>query len=405
MNITIKPTLENKINLLDDEVFDLIEQEQERVGHYLLPFHDITKIQKYAKSVEKKHILIIGIGGSTLGTYAVYDFLNKTNTYNKQLHFLESTDPLDITQKLEKIDLEDTFVVLISKSGTTIETISIFKYISSLVTITKHNCAIITAQDSVLDNFAKLNEIECFYIEKNVAGRFSVLSVVGLLPLAIIGVDIEELLLGAQQAHMNYFEKNGLYKRLMSKARFIVEHKKQFTTNVLFSYSMELDGFNKWYIQLWSESLGKFNKNNIHQGFTPIGLLGPTDQHSFLQLLVEGKRDKTITFIKIKNFITKTKIPKNILKGLEKFDFLAELPFEKLINLQADSTIKAIEELENIPYDVIELENIDEYNIAYLLYSYQLLTSIVAHFLEVDAYTQNGVENSKNILMTKLQNL
>lgn len=387
----------------DNEIFESLKEEKRTIGYYDLPFQDVSKVKEFAKSVKQKHIAIIGIGGSTLGTYAIYNFLIRSNNYDKKLHFFESTDPIDINSRIERLELKDTLFIVISKSGTTIETISVFKYLCSKVTIDRSNCITVTETDSKLNTFSKANDIKSFSIPKNVGGRFSVFSNVGLVPLAIIGVNIDELLLGCKDIYKEFFEQENLYKELMTKARFMAEYKHKFNNNVVFSYASELEGFNKWYVQLWGESLGKIDNDNTNQGLTPIGLLGPVDQHSFLQLIIEGKRDKTVTFIKIKNFLDNSKIPDIKLKGLEELDYINNLKFSDLINHQADSTIKAVHDLKDIPCDTITIEKVDEYNLSRLMFSYELLTSIVGQFLYINTYDQPGVEAGKIILKSKLK--
>lgn len=387
----------------DSEVFEAIKREKETIGYYNLPFQDTSSVKEYAKTVKQSNIAVIGIGGSTLGTYAIYSFLIRSRHFEKKLHFFESTDPIDINSRIEKLDLEDTLFIVISKSGTTIETISVFKYLCSKVNIDKDNCLVITEFDSKLNDFAVANEIKTFEVPKNVGGRFSVFSNVGLVPLAIIGVDIDELLNGCKKSYKEYFEQESLYKQLMVKARFMAEYKHKFNNNVIFSYASELEGFNKWYVQLWGESLGKLDNDRTHQGLTPIGLLGPVDQHSFLQLIIEGKRDKTVTFIKIKDFADDSVIPDVKLKGLEDLDYINNLKFSELINHQADSTIKAVEDLQDIPCDTITIGKVDEFNLAYLMFSYEVLTSVVGQFLYINAYDQPGVESGKIILKEKLK--
>lgn len=388
--------------LLDKEIFEFIKNEQETIGYYNLPFQSTEEVKHYAKGVKQKHVAVIGIGGSSLGTFAIYDFLKRSNNYKKTLHFFESTDPIDINSRIENLDLKDTLFIVISKSGTTIETVSIFKYLCSKTKIDKSNCVIITEHDSKLNSFAKSNEMKTFEIPKDVGGRFSVFSNVGLVPLAIIGVDIDMLLKGCRDMYKSYFEQREDYQPLMTKARFMAEYKHKFNINVVFSYSAQLEGFNKWYVQLWGESLGKIDANNTNQGLTPIGILGPVDQHSFLQLIIEGKRDKTVTFIKIEDFNDETKIPNISLKGLEELDYIDGLKFSELINHQADATIQAVQDLKDIPCDVITIKKVNEYNIANLMFGYELLTSIVGKFLYINTYDQPGVEAGKIILKKKL---
>ncbi len=381
-----------------ERIFQSIKDEQEYIGYYKLPFQDTSTIKEFAKNITQKHIAVVGIGGSSLGTFAIYDFLKRTYTYDKYLHFFETTDPIDVNAKINKLDLDDTLFIIISKSGTTVETISIFKYLQAQTTIDKTNCVIISENDSKLTAYANLHDMTTFEIPKDVGGRFSVFSSVGLLPLACVGVDIDELLKGCQKVYKSFFDQNDFYDALIEKARFMVENKHRFNINVLFSYSSSLNGFNKWYVQLWGESLGKININQTRQAFTPIGLIGPVDQHSFLQLIVEGKRDKTVTFIKVQNRDDETKIPNINIENLEELNYLDNLSFNDLITHQADATIEAIEDMKDIPYDVITIEKVDEYNLAKLMFSYQLLTSVVGKFVQIDTYNQPGVEAGKIIL-------
>uniref|UniRef100_UPI00404726A9 glucose-6-phosphate isomerase n=1 Tax=Aliarcobacter sp. TaxID=2321116 RepID=UPI00404726A9 len=398
-----------QVSLSDKQIFDEIKKERETIGYYSLPFVDTTelKIRLDDLNFSQKQIAIIGIGGSTLGTYAIYNFMKYNKQHNKslkkELFFFESTDPVNLNGTISQINLEDTLFIVISKSGTTIETISIFKYLMSITKIDKSNLLIITENDSKLNTFAQKNEINSFDIPKNVGGRFSVLSNVGLIPLYLAGFNIDELLRGARKTSDSFFEKKRLYKHLIKKARTYYEFKDVYNINAIFSYSQLLEGFNKWYIQLWGESLGKIDVNNTNQGLTPIGLLGPVDQHSFLQLIVEGQRDKTVTFLKIKDFKDDTKIAPILLEGLEELDYIHNLNFKELINQQADATIASVKEYKkDIPIDIIEIEEISEYEIGKLLFYYELLTSIVGKFLRINTYDQPGVEGGKIILKKML---
>ncbi|MFA6196279.1 MAG: glucose-6-phosphate isomerase [Sulfurimonas sp.] len=387
----------------DTHIFNEIKKEKESIGYYNLVHQDTSSFKEYAQTVKQTNIVVIGIGGSTLGTYAIYKFLKHSKPLSKKLYFLETTDPIDILSKVSKIDLEDTLFVVISKSGTTIETVSIFKYMHSLVKCDKNNTLVITENDSKLNEYAKINDIKTFEIPKNVGGRFSVFSAVGLLPLAIVGIDIDELLLGAKMIHDSFFNKEEQYKRILKKARFFVENRSVMNINVLFSYSSRLEGFNKWYIQLWGESLGKVDVYNTRQGLTPIGIIGPIDQHSFLQLIVEGTRDKTVTVVKVNDFHSALTIPHVKLEGLEELDYIDGLEFSKLINMQADATIESINNLKDIPCDVITLDGVCESSVSSLMYEYELLTSVCAKFMYINAYDQPGVESGKIILKNKFK--
>lgn len=387
----------------DEELFsELIKEKDSDIGYYNLVHQDTTAFKEYAKGVQQKNVVVIGIGGSTLGTYAIYKFLKHSKSLSKNLYFLETTDPIDIKSKLKNIDLQETLFIVISKSGTTVETVSIFKYINSLVAVDKNNTVVITEYDSKLNFYAQSNGMKSFEIPKDVGGRFSVFTAVGLLPLAIVGIDIDELLAGIKDIYNSFFNKESYYERILKKARFFTEYKNRFNINVVFSYSSRLEGFNKWYIQLWGESLGKMDFNLTRQGLTPIGIIGPIDQHSFLQLIVGGTRDKTVTVIKVEDFDNHLKIPPVNLAGLEELNYLDNVEFSSLINMQADATIESINSFGDIPCDVITITGVNERAIASLMYEYELLTSACAKFMYINAYDQPGVESGKIILKEKL---
>ncbi|WXU00331.1 MAG: Glucose-6-phosphate isomerase [Catillopecten margaritatus gill symbiont] len=385
----------------NDDIFQRIKDERGEIGYYDLPYQDTSDIKNYATTVTQSHIVVLGIGGSSLGARAIYEFLLPSNKYPKDLVFLETVDPLEIKHCLKKLDINDAHFVIISKSGNTIETISLFKYLGTLVEMKGSNCTIVSEAKTGLTQYANDNNIKAFELPENVGGRFSVFSVVGLVPLAMVGVDIDNLLNGCKRVSDSFFEQKEYYEPIISKARFLVENKSRFNINTIFSYSSSLESFNKWYVQLWAESLGKLNINKTRQALTPIALIGPVDQHSFLQLIIDGVRDKTVTFIKIADLKDDTIIPKsNANLGLE---YAEGLSFNDLLNKQADATIQSVEDQKDIPCDVVTISTVDEYNIAKLMFSYQLLVSTIGQFLQINTYDQPGVENGKNILASSLQ--
>ena len=391
-------------NDAEKKAFESIKREQKTRGYYALPDQDITPIMAYCQTVKDniKNIAIIGIGGSSLGAKAVYEFIKPTRKLQRKLYFFESTDPIHITSLLAKIDLEKTHFLVISKSGTTVETFSIYKYIYSL-----HNNAnsytFITDNGSPLEKYAESIGASVLYLPENVGGRFSVLSTVGLVPLALSGIDIQNLLEGASFIKKSFFESGYIKKQLLQKAVYYAKNHAQYHINCVFAYSETLKYFCEWYIQLWGESLGKYQRHSaFHVGLTPIGLIGPKDQHSFLQLIMEGTRNKSVTFIKIDNFHDRITIPDISLPHLESLDILNKLPFSKLINMQCDATIEAIADEKDIPYDVITIDKLDEYNIGSLIFYYELLTSLVGELIDVNTYDQPGVESGKVILKQML---
>jgi len=389
---------------VNDKLSDAIAKERESIGFYDLCDQDVTPFLELASKVAQNHIVVIGIGGSALGASAVYHFLDLVRSFDKKLHILDTTDPLILESKLKSFDMHNAFYCLISKSGTTIETVAVAKYIDAVERLQKDNCVVITDDDSALEKFAHAREIRHFEIPANVGGRFSVLSSAGLVPLALVGVDITSLLQGAQKVRDAFFNDQGYCHTLMQKATFYAQQANTYNINCLFSYSEVFREFNAWYVQLWGESLGKKQRHSeLHVGLTPVGLIGPTDQHSFLQLIVEGKRDKSVTVIKIKEFNNTMRIPNQPFEHLEMMDLINGYDFSELINMQADSIIEALDSLDNIPLDVIEIESVNASEIGQLILYYELLTALVANMLDINAYDQPGVEMGKTILKEKLK--
>jgi glucose-6-phosphate isomerase len=388
----------------DNKIFDKVVEERKTVGYYQLPYADVSELKTYAKSISKKHIMVVGVGGSSLGSKAIYEFLLSSSKHLKDLVFLDTVDPLYIKRTLEKVDLNDTHFIIISKSGTTVEVVSLLMYINSIIKINSRNSSIVSETSSSLTRYANLKNIRVFSIAQNVGGRFSVFSAVGLLPLAMIGVDIDALLKGCRDVSNSFFGRAKCYDLVMKKAKAIVENKAQFHTNVVFSYLSGLRGFNQWYIQLWAESLGKININGSRQGLTPVGLIGPGDQHSYLQLVVDGVRDKTVTFIKVSDLNDASKIPMDLISEFEEIgiNYTEGIFFNDLINKQADATIASVHAKGDVPYDVILMSSVNELNIGALMYMYQLLTSCIGVSLQVSTYDQPGVEVGKMNLKVSL---
>lgn len=388
----------------NNEIFELLKDEREDIGHFSLPYQDTSQIKDYAKTINKKYIVVVGTGGSSLGSKAIYEFLLPSKKPTREIIFLETVDPLNIKQNLAKIDITDSHFIFISKSGNTIEVLSLLKYLDSILEINKFNCTVISNNKSNLTNLAINNGIKVFELDNNISGRFSVFSVAGLVPLCIAGVDIDNLLNGCKRVSDSFFNKDKYYTQIIRKARFFVENKNRFNINAVFSYSSSLEGFNRWYVQLWAESLGKININGTRQALTPVSLIGPVDQHSFLQLIIDGVRDKTVTFIKIANLKDESRIPvdsnhKFSVLGLQNIEGLS---FNELLNAQADATIKSVHEQKDIPCDELTISTVDEYNIAKLMFSYQLLVSCIGKFLQINTYNQPGVELGKEILIENL---
>ena len=391
-----------------DDAFAAVKDEMEsnRVGYYKLPTHSKSHLEtlKEIDTDSFSQIVVIGIGGSSLGIKAVDSILRPYTPGAKEMLFLENSDPLTISETMKKIRKDEACFFMISKSGSTIETTSAMKTLIAhfdmdLDGADRERVYIITDEGSVLSEFANHHRLREFNIPDNVGGRFSVLSAVGVVPLAMAGYDMEALLNGAGSFIGSFFD--GKENHLLEKASYLASNSKEQSINVLFSYADRLENLTKWYVQLWGESLGKIDENGNRVGLTPIGLIGAVDQHSFLQLIIEGPRDKTVTFISIDDFQNDLTIPDITLYGIEKTNFINGQSFNRLINAQCDATMQSVVE-SGVGADAIKIDKITPENIGSLLVYYELLTSLVGSMLKVNTYDQPGVELGKQILYKNL---
>ncbi|MDO5046460.1 glucose-6-phosphate isomerase [Campylobacter sp.] len=380
------------------------ELESGEIGYYHLPelgsdmMASIKTIE--SKFAHIKNVVLVGIGGSSLGVKALKQMLKAVKKDDsRELYFLDNVDGFSFDELMKSIKFKESLFIISSKSGTTIETITLFKCILDKFKPTNlsQNFLIITDPNSPLEIYAKENSITYFNIPKNVGGRFSVLSAIGLVPLNLCGYDIKALLAGASECKKQFLNEKD--DTLMHKAYHYATHKSA-KINVIFSYSDRFLAFNDWYVQLWAESLGK-KKGFKRYGLTPVGLIGSRDQHSFLQLIMDGVKDKTVTFIKVEDQNSSVTTPNLSLKHLEDCDFANNLSLNELINAQCDSTTHALIQ-EGISVDAISICKLDEWHAGYLIYYYELLTSATGIMLGINTYDQPGVEVGKRILKTML---
>jgi len=393
--------------IMEKAFADVKEEHQSgKIGYYTLPTDSKEHISrvKNLDLADIEQVVIIGIGGSSLGIKAIESILSPYTPDSKEMIFFENSDPITILESMARVGKEKACFFLISKSGSTIETTSVFKTLIEHLELDldgKDNKRVfaITDKGSVLSDFAQHHKLEEFNIPDNVGGRFSVLSAVGVVPLTIAGYDMESLLDGAGKFIGDFFD--GKENHILEKAAHLYQNASNQSINVLFSYADRLEDLTKWYVQLWGESLGKIDKSGNSVGLTPIGLIGAVDQHSFLQLIIEGPRDKNVTFITIEDFQKELNIPDITLKGIEKTNFINGKSFNTLINAQADATLQSIIE-SNVDADAIKLDSVNAENIGALLAYYELLTSLVGTMFEVNTYDQPGVELGKVILYKNL---
>jgi glucose-6-phosphate isomerase len=382
------------------------EMQSNKIGYYKLPTHSLTHLEalKTIDTASFEQIVVIGIGGSSLGIKAIDSILRPFTANVKEMLFFENSDPLTITETLAKVKRDKAAFFVISKSGGTIETTSILKTIIATCKLDldgadNHRVFAITDKGSSLSEFATHHKINEFNIPDNVGGRFSVLSAVGVVPLSMAGYDMKGVLEGAGDFITSFFD--GTEQHLLEKACYMYEHSKTQSINVLFSYADRLDNLTKWYVQLWGESLGKIDPFENRVGLTPIGIIGAVDQHSFLQLVIEGPQDKTLTFINIADFENDLKVPDISLHGIEKTNFINNQSFNTLINAQCKATMQSVVE-SGVSADAITLDKVTPQNIGAIIAYYELLTSLIGAMLMVNTYDQPGVELGKVILYKNL---
>lgn len=352
----------------------------------------LEEIEKFAKSVKGKYenIAVLGIGGSALGAICLRQALKGLFDDKKpKLFVLDNIDPTLIREFEKAINYKKTLFLVITKSGTTPETMSQYLYFRNKINKKKldpkkHFVFVTDANEGKLRGIAKREKIAFFGIPKNVGGRFSVLTSIGLLPAALVGLNIRKLISGSQTMRDKFLstkpEINLPFK--LASLQYSL-YKKGKTINALMPYSQKLTGFTDWFKQLYAESLGKKGK-----GITPINALGVTDQHSQLQLYNDGPNDKLIIFIEVENLGEEIEIPN--------FPSAKKLSFNQLFKIEKAAVAKALTK-NSRPNITIKIDKIDEENLGELFMFFEGATAFLGEFMGINAFNQPGVEMAKSL--------
>ncbi len=374
-------------------------------------------------------VLLVGIGGSALGAYALDVGLRgphplqiqkpaprgtkparndkrRRGVARPRLVVLDNVDPGIVSAALELLKPRRTAVVVIAKSGSTAETLSTFLIVREwmLKALGKRARAQIIAitdpQKGDLLAMAKEEQYPLFFVPPNVGGRYSVLCPVGLLPAALIGLDIRALLRGARDANQLCWERNLVRNPALASA--VVHHgldtKRRKSIEVVFAYSSYLWGAAFWYRQLWAESLGKrFDRAGkvVNSGQTPVAALGVTDQHSQLQLYAEGPADKMITFWRVAKPRGEVRIPRDLAK-FDSTGYLGGKKMGDLFRAEAIATEAAVVEAGR-PCCRWMLPQVDEYNLGAFFQMLEFQTAFAGELYGVNAFDQPGVELGKKL--------
>jgi glucose-6-phosphate isomerase len=393
-------------------------QQRRRAGD--LPFYELQaalkKVLKTARRIVKdcEDFVVLGIGGSALGGIALFRGLAhpqhnllpevKRNGLPR-VFFADNIDPEGFGALLDLVNLEKTVFNVISKSGGTAETMSQFLIVRDRLIRrlgrkghTTHIIATTDPEHGHLRTLAREQGYESLSIHPGVGGRFSVLSPVGLLPAAVAGIDIAELLAGARNAD-RACKKGGLWKNpaaMNAVLQVLAYTVKRKPISVMMAYSDALRDVADWYRQLWAESLGKrldVSGRVVHVGPTPVKALGATDQHSQLQLYMEGPFDKVITLLTVEKFRKTVRIPRGF-KDMDGISYLGGHTLNDLMKAEEQGTEFALTQARRV-HTAIRLPEINPFTVGQLLFLLEVQTLYAGGLLKINPLDQPGVEAGK----------
>lgn len=400
-----------------EKVHEQLETSREKgeLPFYDLPFQDgVEDIVDLADELADRFddLVVLGIGGSALGTIAVARALlplhhnrldRRMRRERPRLHVLDNVDPEGIRATFELLDPGRTGFCVISKSGTTVETMSQFLVARDWVRqsagdrFRDHFILITDPEKGVLRQLAREQDYRTADIPTGVGGRFSVFTPVGLLPLAVAGVDVRELLSGAAELYP-HVTNSDLYSNpaYLNGLLQYLAYGKGASISVMMPYSDRLSEVAEWYRQLWAESLGK--KTNIHGdivhvGPTPVKALGATDQHSQLQLYMEGPFDKVITFLAPDK---RESLPIPEAGDIPGLEYLAHKDLGDLLANEQKASAIALARAGR-PNCTLRIPDVAARTVGALLYMLEVQTVFAGALFDVDPLDQPGVEDGKII--------
>ena len=364
-------------------------------------------------------VVVLGIGGSALGPIALrtalrppgWNFLtSEARRRIPRLHVLDNVDPGSVAALLDRLRLDRTLFIVVSKSGGTAETMAQYMVVRDRLArdlgavSAKEQLVLVTdPEKGALRAIARTERIPALDIPSNVGGRFSVLSPVGMLPAALIGVDVAQLMEGAEdmrrRCDTTELTKNpaGVFAML----QFLADTTIGKHIHVLMPYSDPLRDFASWFVQLWAESLGKVRRSDgAHVGPTPLAALGATDQHSQVQLFMEGPADKTITFIAVKEVGTDTEIPRRHA-DIPELAYLGGHRLGELLDIERRATAGALAR-KGRPNMTIGIDRVDAWHVGGLIMLLEIATIFAGALYDVDPLDQPGVELGKQFTYAML---
>ena len=347
-----------------------------------------------------KDIIIVGTGGSTLGSKMIYSIFSG----KKKIHYVENVDPSSIEKLLTTLNHEVTGLIVISKSGETIETLSQFFFLLNHFKkenklIRQRTLVITEKKKSTLKLIQEKLNLEFAEHDKNIGGRYSVFSIVGLFPVKLNDIKIENILNGGEKVLNKLLNLDNPNNFAPTKSSLIHAQllKNNFNMNVLFTYLDSLQNFSLWFRQLWAESIGK----NGH-GSTPINAVGTVDQHSQLQLYLDGPKDKFFTIIGMEKPLKSNKLNCHLNK-INLSESLHEKTLGDLLFAEMKATYQTIKN-KNIPLRLIKLNKIDEETLGSLIMCFFIETIYTCYLLKINPFDQPAVEEGKKLAKKFLNN-
>jgi glucose-6-phosphate isomerase len=361
-------------------------------------------------------VVVLGIGGSALGPIALRTALRDPN-WNAldssrrhgwpRLHVLDNVDPTSISALLDRIDLRATLFIVTSKSGGTAETMAQYLVVRERLARRSlaprdHIVFITDPQKGALRPIANAEQIPALDIPANVGGRFSVLTPVGVLPAALIGIDVAALMAGAGDAAARCtgteLRKNAA--GLFAVLQWLADTRHGKHIDVLMPYADPLRELSAWFVQLWAESLGKARPDGTHVGPTPIASLGATDQHSQVQLFMEGPADKTVTFIAVADRGGDVAIPP-LHADVPDLAYLGGHSLGELLAIEQQATAGALAR-RGRPSMTLRIDRIDAWHVGALMMYFEVATAFAGELYGINAFDQPGVELGKQFAYAML---
>jgi glucose-6-phosphate isomerase len=367
---------------------------------------------------EVSDVLLLGIGGSALGPIALRAALcrphwNELDDHRRggwpRLHVLDNVDPATITAVLDRLPLDRTLVLVVSKSGGTVETMAQYLIVRARLEATLGDAGararlvfVTDPEVGALRAVARSEGITTFDIPPNVGGRFSVLSPVGLLPAALIGIDGRRLLAGAaamaSRCRTPVLAENpaGTFATL----QWLADRHHGAHVHVLMPYADALREVAAWFVQLWAESLGKIRPDGTSVGPTPVPALGATDQHAQVQLFMEGPADKTVVFLAVEGREDAGVIPARHAERPE-LAYLGGHTLGRLLEVERQATAGALAARGRLNA-TLSLPAVTPEHVGELLYLLELATAYAGELYGVNAFDQPGVELGKQFAYAML---